>query len=156
LVIRSDVRLGLDFTVHASVYGKVPFLPQGWLLLMFSTTRLLHGIAIRAFVDSGVEPLETAKPNDERFSAVKTIPAQTKPICEMIIDARIKDLNFGPPIASPRSPYPHPHRFLHCRSRWKHTQDRSETVTKVIEENFLGFQPLCRNYVTSHLLSITD
>jgi hypothetical protein len=51
-------------------------------------------MAIRAFVDSGVEPLETARKNDKRFSAVKTIPAQTKPICEMTIDARIKDLNF--------------------------------------------------------------
>jgi hypothetical protein len=29
LVVRLDVVLGLDFTVHASVYGKVPFLPQG-------------------------------------------------------------------------------------------------------------------------------
>jgi hypothetical protein len=44
LVIRIDVGLGLDFTVHASVYGKVPFLPQGWsvLLLLSSTTRPLH------------------------------------------------------------------------------------------------------------------
>jgi hypothetical protein len=40
-------------------------------------------MAIRAFVDSGVEPLETARTNDKRFSAVKTIPTQTKPICEM-------------------------------------------------------------------------
>jgi hypothetical protein len=43
LVIRSDVRVGLGFTVHASVYGKVPFLPQG-LLLLLSTTRPLHTI----------------------------------------------------------------------------------------------------------------
>jgi hypothetical protein len=28
LVVRLDVVLGLDFTVHAGVYSKVPFLPQ--------------------------------------------------------------------------------------------------------------------------------
>jgi hypothetical protein len=92
-------------------------------------------MAGRAFVDNGVEPLGTARTNDKRFSAVKTIPTQTKPICEMAIDVRIKDLNFRSPIASPGSPCPPPYRFLHCRSKWKHTQDRSETATKVIEEN---------------------
>jgi hypothetical protein len=30
LVVRFDVGPGLEFAVHASVYGKVPFLPQGW------------------------------------------------------------------------------------------------------------------------------
>jgi hypothetical protein len=43
LVVRIDVGLGLDFTVHASVHGKVPFYSQGWLLLVLSsTTRPLH------------------------------------------------------------------------------------------------------------------
>lgn len=92
-------------------------------------------MAVRAFVDNGVEPLETARTNDKRFSAVKTIPTQTKPICEMAVDVRIKDLNFRSPIASPGSPCPPPYRFLHCSSKWKHAQDRSETVAKVTEEN---------------------
>jgi hypothetical protein len=73
--------------------------------------------------------------NDKSFSAAKTMPAQTNPICEIVIDPRINDLNFGPPIASPKSPYPPPYRFLHCKSRWKHRHDTNETVTKVIEEN---------------------
>jgi hypothetical protein len=34
LVVRLDVVLGLDFTVHASVYGKVPFLPQGPMVVV--------------------------------------------------------------------------------------------------------------------------
>ena len=44
MVVRFDVGLGLDFTVHVSVYGKIPFLPQVLLLLLllFSTTRPLH------------------------------------------------------------------------------------------------------------------
>src|SRR5271155_1669892 len=48
LVVRFDVGLGLDFTVHASVYGKVPSLPRGWsllLLMLSSTTRPLHAIS---------------------------------------------------------------------------------------------------------------
>ena len=44
MVLVADVGLGLDLAVHTSVYGKVPFLPQGWLLLS-STTRPLHTIA---------------------------------------------------------------------------------------------------------------
>jgi hypothetical protein len=48
LVIGSDVLEGLDITVHASTYGKVPFLPHGMLslLLLFSTTRPLHSMSV--------------------------------------------------------------------------------------------------------------
>jgi len=34
LVIRIDVGFGLDFTVHASVYGKVPFFPPGLVVVV--------------------------------------------------------------------------------------------------------------------------
>jgi hypothetical protein len=34
LVVRRDAVLGLDFAVHAGVYGKVPFLPQGLVVVV--------------------------------------------------------------------------------------------------------------------------
>ena len=33
-MVRFDAVLGLDFTVHATVYGKVPFLPQGLVVVV--------------------------------------------------------------------------------------------------------------------------
>ena len=36
MVVRLDAVLGLDFTVHAGVYSKVPFLPQESMVVVVS------------------------------------------------------------------------------------------------------------------------
>lgn len=60
---------------------------------------------IKAAVDNGLVVVGvTASKKDEKFSAVKMMQAQTNPICEIVIDERIKDLILGPPISSPISP----------------------------------------------------
>ena len=60
---------------------------------------------MRAFpLNGAVGEDVTASRNEARFSAVKMMPAQTKPICDIVMDPSIKALNLGPPIAAPNSP----------------------------------------------------
>jgi len=67
--------------------------------------RRMSWSAMRTGVESGVVSFGvTASRKENMFSAVKIIPAHTKPICEMVIEAKIKDRIFGPTISAPRSP----------------------------------------------------
>ncbi len=62
--------------------------------------RLMSAMMLRGWVWLGV----TASRKVKRFSAMKIMPAQTKPICESAMELRIIILSFGPPTAAPSSP----------------------------------------------------
>lgn len=75
------------------------------LRMRASGIRTTSWIAIRAFPLSGAVGEDvTASKNEARFSAVKMMPEETKPIWEMVMDPRIRPLSLGPPIAAPNSP----------------------------------------------------
>ncbi len=55
-------------------------------------------------VEKGLRPPQTALKKDSMFSAVKTMPEQTKPICESVMEPRISPRIQSPTISWPMSP----------------------------------------------------
>lgn len=60
---------------------------------------IMSAMMLRGWVWFGVTSRKV-----KRFSAMKIMPAQTKPICESDMELRIIILSFGPPTAVPSSP----------------------------------------------------